>query len=89
MRQYIHMLVHSDPTDTGLNRHRQGLPPWSSEIVIQTLSTIPSSILHFPLIALPGLQLCQPFDHLVKPHRTVIDRKGPITSGFQPLIFYR
>jgi hypothetical protein len=24
-------LVHSDPTDAGLNRHRRGLPPWSSE----------------------------------------------------------
>jgi hypothetical protein len=49
----------------------------------------PSSILYFPLIAPPGLQLCQPFDHLPKPHRTSIDRKGPITSGFQPLVFYR
>jgi hypothetical protein len=47
-----------------------------------------SSILHFPLIALHGLQLCQPFNHLAEPHRTSIDRKGPITSGFQPLIFY-
>jgi hypothetical protein len=25
------MLVHSDPTDVGLNRHRRGLPPWSFE----------------------------------------------------------
>jgi hypothetical protein len=24
------MLVHSDPIDAGLNRHRRGLPPWSS-----------------------------------------------------------
>jgi hypothetical protein len=32
-----------------------------------------SSILHFPLIAPPGLQLCQPFDHFAKPHRTSID----------------
>jgi hypothetical protein len=37
----------------------------------------PSSILHFPLITLPGLQLCQPFDHLAKPYWTSIDRKGP------------
>jgi hypothetical protein len=51
--------------------------------------SFPSSILHFSLIALPGLHLCQPFDHLAKLHRTSIDRKGPITSGFQPLIFYR
>jgi hypothetical protein len=44
--------------------------------------SFPSSILHFPLIARPGLQLCQPFDHLAKPHRTFIDRKGPIVSRF-------
>jgi hypothetical protein len=25
------MPVHSDPTDAGLNQHRWGLPPWSSE----------------------------------------------------------
>jgi hypothetical protein len=25
------MLVHSDPTDAGLNRHRRGRPPWSSK----------------------------------------------------------
>jgi hypothetical protein len=45
-------------------------------------SSFPSSILTFPLIAPPGLQLCQPFDHLAKPHRTSIDIKGPITSRF-------
>jgi hypothetical protein len=53
------------------------------------LSPFPSSILYFPLIAPPGLQLCQPFDHPAKPHRTSIDRKGSIASGFQPLVFYR
>jgi hypothetical protein len=51
--------------------------------------SFPSSILHFPLIGPPDLQLCQPFDHLAKPHRTSIDRMGPIMSGFQPLVFYR
>jgi hypothetical protein len=51
--------------------------------------SFPSSILHFPLIAPPGLQLCQPSDHLAKPHRTSIDRNGSIMSGFQPLVFYR
>jgi hypothetical protein len=25
------MVVHSDPTDAGLKRHRRGLPPWSFE----------------------------------------------------------
>jgi hypothetical protein len=52
-------------------------------------SSFPSNILHFSLIAPPSLQLCQLFDHLAKPHRTSIDRKGPITSRFQPLVFYR
>jgi hypothetical protein len=51
-------------------------------------SSFPYNILHFPLIAPPGLQLCQPFDHLGKPHTTSIDRKGPIASGFQSPIFY-
>jgi hypothetical protein len=41
-----------------------------------------SSILHFPLIVPPGLQLCQPFDHFAKSHMTSIDRKGPIATGF-------
>jgi hypothetical protein len=58
-------------------------------IISDHSSSFPSSILHFPLTAPPGHQLCQSFDHLAKPHRTSIDRKGPITSGFQPLIFYR
>jgi hypothetical protein len=51
-------------------------------------SSFPSSILPFPLIAPLGLQLCQYQNYLAKPHRTSIDRKGPITSGFQPLDFY-
>jgi hypothetical protein len=51
--------------------------------------SFPSSILHFPLIAPPDVHLCQPFDHLAKPHRTSIYRNDPITSRFQPLVFYR
>jgi hypothetical protein len=51
--------------------------------------SFPCNIIHFPQIALPGLQLWQSFDHLAKPHRTSIDRKGPITSRFQPLVFYQ
>jgi hypothetical protein len=31
------MLVHSDPTDAGLNRHRRGLPSWSYEYQIRPL----------------------------------------------------
>jgi hypothetical protein len=70
--------------DTGGGYHLRAL-----NIRSDHSSSFPSSILYCPLIALPGLQLCQPFDHLAKPHRTSIDRKFPIASGFQPLIFYR
>jgi hypothetical protein len=35
------MVVHSDPTDAGLNRHRRGLPPWSSEYHIRPLILLP------------------------------------------------
>jgi hypothetical protein len=52
-------------------------------------SSFPSSILHFLLIAPPGLQLCQPLNHLAKPRGTSTKRRGPIASGFQPLVFYR
>jgi hypothetical protein len=51
--------------------------------------SFPYSILPFSLIARPNLQLCQNFDHLPKPHRIYINRKGPIMTGFQPLNFYR
>jgi hypothetical protein len=71
-------------TDTGGGYHLEAL-----NIRSDHSPSFPFSILHFPLIAPPGLQLCQPFDHLAKPHRTSIDRKGHIASGFQPLVFYR
>jgi hypothetical protein len=82
------LFIRTQPTqtliDTGGGYHLKAL-----NIRSDHSPSFPSSILHFPLIAPPGLQLCQPFDYLAKPHRTSIDRKGPITSGFQPLIFYR
>jgi hypothetical protein len=31
------MLIHSDPTNVGLNRHKRGLPPWSSTFQIRPL----------------------------------------------------
>jgi hypothetical protein len=34
-------LVHLDPTDAGLNRHRRGLPSWSSEYTIQPILNLP------------------------------------------------
>jgi hypothetical protein len=82
------LFIHSQPTqaliDIGRGYHHGAL-----NIRSDHSPSFSSSILHFPLIAPPGLQLCQSFDHLAKPHRTSIDRKGPITSGFQPLVFYR
>jgi hypothetical protein len=70
--------------DTGGGYHLKAL-----NIRSDHSSSFPSSILYFPLIAPSGLQLYQPFDHLAKLHRTSIDRKGPITSGFQPLVFFQ
>jgi hypothetical protein len=70
--------------DTGGGYHH-GAP----NIRLYHSSSFPSSILYFSLIAPPDLQLCQLFDHFARLHRTSIDRKGPITSGFQPLVFYR
>jgi hypothetical protein len=82
------LFIWTQPThalnDTG-GRYHLGAPNIRSD----HSSSFSSSILHFPLIALPSLQLCQPFDYLAKLDRTSIDRKGPIVSGFQPLAFYR
>jgi hypothetical protein len=82
------LFIQTQPTraliDTGGGNHL-GAP----NLLSSPLSTLPSSILHFPLITPPGLQLCQPFNHLAKPHRTSIDRKVSIVSGFHPLVFYR
>jgi hypothetical protein len=78
---FKYLFIQTQPTraliDTGGGYHLGALSIRSDHS-----SSFPSSILHFPLIVPPGLQLCQPFDHLAKPHRTSIDRKGPIVSGF-------
>jgi hypothetical protein len=71
--------------DTGMGYHLR-----SSEHEHRPLSTFSSSIFHFPLVALPGLILSLiPKAKSQKPHRTSIERKGPIASGFWPLIFYQ
>jgi hypothetical protein len=70
--------------DIGRSYHLGAPDLWS-----RPLSTFPPSILHFPRIALPSLQLCQPFNHRAKPQRTSIDRRGRIVSGIQPLVLYR
>jgi hypothetical protein len=71
-------------TDTGGGYHL-GAPNFRSD----HSSSFPSSILPFPLIAPSSLQLCQYLDNFAKLYRTSIDRKDSITSGFQPLDFYR
>jgi hypothetical protein len=82
------LFIRTQPTrtliDTGGGYHLE-----APNIKSNHSPSFPSSILHFSLIASPSLQLCQPLDDLAKPHRTSIDRKGPITSGFQLLVFYR
>jgi hypothetical protein len=86
--QYIQVLVRSDPTVAGLNRHRRGYHLGAPNFRSDHSSSFPSCILPFLLIAPPDLQLCQYLDHLAKPHRTSIDRKGPIGSEFRPLDIY-
>jgi hypothetical protein len=51
------MVVPQGSTDAVPNRHRQGLPPSKLRIWKHMTLTFPSSILHFPLIAPPGLIL--------------------------------
>jgi hypothetical protein len=57
MRQYIQMLVHSDPTDVNLNRHKRGYHVGAPNLRSRPLSTFPSNIFHFPLIAPPDFIL--------------------------------
>jgi hypothetical protein len=82
------LFIRTQPTlsliDTGGGYHLE-----ASNIRSDHSPSFPSSTLHFSPIAPSGLQLCHSFDHLTKPHMTSIDRKSPITSEFQPLIFYR
>jgi hypothetical protein len=82
------LFIRTQPT-WALNNIGRGYHLRAPTIRSDHSSSFPSSILHFPLIAPPSLQLCRSFDHLAKPHRTSIDKKGPITSGFQPPVFYR
>jgi hypothetical protein len=89
MRQYTTQTCSSRPNDRSLIDRGGGYHLEALNFRSDHSSSFPSSILPFPLIAPLGLQLCQSFDHLAKPRRTSINRKGPITSGFQPLVFNR
>jgi hypothetical protein len=89
LHQYITQTCSLGPDDRSLTDIGGGYHVEVLNFRSKHSSSFPSSILPFPLFAPPDLQLFQSFDHLAKPHRTSIDRKGPIVSGFQPLIFYR
>jgi hypothetical protein len=69
---YKCLFIRTQPTraliDTGGGYHLEAL-----NIISDYSPSFPSSTLHFPLIAPLDLQLCQPFDHFAKPHRTSID----------------
>jgi hypothetical protein len=66
------LFIRTQPTralkDTGGGYHLE-----ASNIGSNHSPSFPSSIIHFPLIAPPGPQLCQPFNHFGKPHGTSID----------------
>jgi hypothetical protein len=89
MRQYTTQTCSSGSDDRSLTDTGGGYHLRALNFISDHSSSFPSSILYTPIIAPSSLQLCQPFDHFAKPHKTSIDRKGPIASGFQPLIFYR
>jgi hypothetical protein len=86
----VQMLVQQGSTDAGLNRHRRGLPPWSSEYQIRPLPFLPIQYSPF------SPQLPRPITNYAN-HSTILlnhigppsIRKGPIMSGFQPLVFCR
>jgi hypothetical protein len=77
MRQYTTQTCSLGSDDRSLINSGGGYHLGASNIISDHSPSFPSSILHFSLIASPGLQLCQPFDHLAKPHMTSIIRKGP------------
>jgi hypothetical protein len=47
------MLVHLYQTDVGRNRHRRGLPPWSSEFMIHITLNLPIQYSIFPILPRP------------------------------------
>jgi hypothetical protein len=92
MRQYTtQCLLQQGTTDAVLNRHRRGLPPWSSESNIRPLSSFPSSIPHFPLVAPLGLTIShEPFNninHIDPPLWEGVYRERLLTTRLLPLAY--
>ena len=67
MRQYTTQIlfIRTQPT-RALTDSAGGYHLRSSEFQIRPLTSFPSNILHFPLIAPPGLRLCHYYHHLTK-----------------------
>jgi hypothetical protein len=59
------ILVQQGSTDACLNRHRWGLPPWSSEYQIRSLPFLPIQYSPFPPNC-PARSHFKPFYHLFK-----------------------
>jgi hypothetical protein len=59
------MLVQQGSTDTGLNRHRRGLPPWSSKYQIRPLPFLPIQYSPFSFNC-PARSHFKPFYQLFK-----------------------
>jgi hypothetical protein len=64
MCHYIQVLVHSDLTDAGLNRHKRGQPPLSSEFQIRPLILLP---IQYSLLSpnCPARSHIKPFHQLI------------------------
>jgi hypothetical protein len=72
-----------------INQHRRGLPPQSSDHENTPLPDLPIRYSPHPLVCPTWSQIVPHSENEShNPHRTSIDGKGPITSGFQPLAFY-
>jgi hypothetical protein len=77
MHEYTTQTCSLEPDDGSLIDLGGGYHLGALNIESDHSPSFPSNILHFFLIAPPGLELYQPFDHLAKPHRTSIIRKWP------------
>jgi hypothetical protein len=59
------MLVHSDPTDAGLSRHRQGLPP-SMLLISDQATPLPFHLVFSTFPNCPAQSSIKPFYQLFK-----------------------
>jgi hypothetical protein len=87
--QYIIKSSFKGPLRTVLNRHRQGLSPWSLEYPHPSPRPSQPMILHFPLVALPGLKFKHQHSiHNFNHFNSIKVKWGPTCEWNQPHIFY-